>query len=253
MLAVELVVLPSAVALSDRSVELLRAFHAGGGRLLADREPATHDEHGAPRPEPALRTVFGLENAICLGGVPGEEEADRLPAALAALGVHRAIDWSLSDGTQPETCDNRSRQFRRGIPEVDRYHLPHPRPRFKLSPKSPEDPSLEEVPLSAGAHPSACQDLVADVGCDPTWQLAELERPRVELKLFTSLYVIANVAEHDRNEYEHGQPSDHERANAGSTHHVRGRGKASSNLTEASPDRGLLLSCPAGSCHRVNR
>lgn len=54
-------VLPSSWALSDDEMASIRAFHAGGGHVLADFAPGAFDEHGNPRRESILKDIFDTE------------------------------------------------------------------------------------------------------------------------------------------------------------------------------------------------
>ena len=56
-------VLPRAVALSNIEVEVLKAYVAEGGVLVADSNCGRFDEHGAAREKPALDALFGLDTS----------------------------------------------------------------------------------------------------------------------------------------------------------------------------------------------
>lgn len=49
-----LLLLPHAIALSDRALDTIRTFRAGGGTVLADTEPGLFDGHGRRRATPPL-------------------------------------------------------------------------------------------------------------------------------------------------------------------------------------------------------
>ena len=98
---VRLIALPSCVALSDGAVAALRAFVAGGGKLLADVLPATHDGHGKPRKASPLEDLFAGDDAEHLGAYADAEAGPALDEALAALGVAPAITWQTEDGALP--------------------------------------------------------------------------------------------------------------------------------------------------------
>lgn len=98
---VRLIALPSCVALPDEAVAALRAFVAGGGKLLADVLPATHDGHGKPREASPLEGLFAGEEAAHLGRHADAEAGPALDEALAALGVAPGITWQTADGGLP--------------------------------------------------------------------------------------------------------------------------------------------------------
>ena len=85
---VRAVLLPQALALSDRSVAALRDFAAAGGRVLADAPPGGFDAHGRPRAAPPLDAVTAI--------LPGFAAAT-LEAALAAMAP--AVTLAHADGT----------------------------------------------------------------------------------------------------------------------------------------------------------
>jgi hypothetical protein len=72
---VRVLLLPRAIALSDREIAEIRAFAARGGRVLADVSAGLFDNHGRRRPAIPLSDVVGL--------VPGWW--DGTPGALALL------------------------------------------------------------------------------------------------------------------------------------------------------------------------
>lgn len=98
---VRLIALPSCVALSDEAVAALRDFIAGGGRLLADVLPATHDGHGKPRESSPLEDLFAGEGAAHLGAYADRDAAPALDDALATLGVAPTMAWRTADGALP--------------------------------------------------------------------------------------------------------------------------------------------------------
>jgi len=60
---IKTLILPRAIALSDREVDAIKQFAAGGGRVIADAVCARFDEHGKLRPRPALDELFGVNTA----------------------------------------------------------------------------------------------------------------------------------------------------------------------------------------------
>jgi len=102
---VQVLVLPSCVALSDETVAAIRAYVDSGGKVLADMQPATHDEHGKPRPQPALAALFAGPPAVCLSKAAGEGSGDELDGALASLQLTPAISWSTADGKLPQCTE----------------------------------------------------------------------------------------------------------------------------------------------------
>ena len=57
---IKTLILPRAIALSDREVDVIKAFAARGGRVIADAVCARFDEHGKLRTRPALDDLFGV-------------------------------------------------------------------------------------------------------------------------------------------------------------------------------------------------
>ncbi len=110
---VRLLALPSCVALSDQAVDGLRNFVAGGGKLLADVMPATHDEHGRPRPDGSLLAdLFETDSAVCLGASADKQAADAIDDAVSRLKVASPIRWRTADGRLP--AHTRMYRFRLG-------------------------------------------------------------------------------------------------------------------------------------------
>ncbi len=110
---VKIMALPSCVALSEEATEALRAFVAGGGKLLADVMPATHDEHGRPRPDGSpLAELFETDSAICLDASADKEAGAALDQAMAELKVQGAIRWRTADGRLP--AHTRMHRYRLG-------------------------------------------------------------------------------------------------------------------------------------------
>lgn len=99
---VELLVLPSCVALSDETVAAIRRFASGGGRVLADMMPATHSGHGRPREGGSPLASLAAEGAmVVLGESASDESAGALDAAIAGLGFAPSIRWRTPDGGLP--------------------------------------------------------------------------------------------------------------------------------------------------------
>jgi len=99
---VKVVVLPSCCALPDVAVEALRRFVARGGKLLADRLPATCDEHGKQRDgDSPLAAVFNTPAAICLGRSATDKDATELDSALKRLSVRSRYPWRTAAGKLP--------------------------------------------------------------------------------------------------------------------------------------------------------
>ena len=99
---VQLVALPSCVALSEGAAETLAAFVRRGGKLLADVMPATHDEHGKPRLESPLVEVFRTDGATCLAEPAGSDSRSAIDEAIYAMGARPAIQWQAADGSLPK-------------------------------------------------------------------------------------------------------------------------------------------------------
>lgn len=73
-------ILPHAIALSDRETEAIRAFSRAGGTVLADTEPGLFDEHGKRRPVPSLSGVAQVPEAMLAAGAEPDD-----PDTLAAI------------------------------------------------------------------------------------------------------------------------------------------------------------------------
>jgi hypothetical protein len=101
------------VALPDEAVDALRDFVAGGGKLLADVMPATHDQHGAPRAGGSpLAELFAGEGAACLGASATEDSAAAIDQAMDDLEASGAMTWRTADGSPP--ADARMYGYRMG-------------------------------------------------------------------------------------------------------------------------------------------
>ncbi|MFO8081273.1 MAG: sugar-binding protein [Armatimonadota bacterium] len=102
MRGVELLVLPSCVALSDETVEAIQRFVADGGKVVADVMPATHSGHGRPRETATpLASLAESGEMFVLGEYASEETADVLDAGIAAVGFTPTIRWERADGGLP--------------------------------------------------------------------------------------------------------------------------------------------------------
>ncbi len=99
----QVILLPSAPALSDRLISDLSAFVESGGKLLADVPAGTHTEHGAPVERPAWRALFDGKRAVCLGERASADNAVKLGDALDGFEVKGGVRWETADG-QPVTA-----------------------------------------------------------------------------------------------------------------------------------------------------
>ncbi len=77
---VRVLMLPHAIALSDREIQAIRAFKAAGGTVLADTEPGIWDAHSRRRSAPPLADVVQMPQTVR----PDADPAN--PASLTALG-----------------------------------------------------------------------------------------------------------------------------------------------------------------------
>jgi len=97
----DLLVLPTALAMSDAEVENVRRFIAAGGVVVSDSDAGVCDEHGKQRAAPALTAADGLLVAL----LPAE--TDHLASA-AASALQEALDrtgirpCATVAGTSPE-------------------------------------------------------------------------------------------------------------------------------------------------------
>jgi hypothetical protein len=128
----KVLVLPNAAALSDRQVQVIRAYVAGGGGLIATCETSLFDELGQPRANFALADVFGVDylgrpsapttreamdvNAAILAddgtGYPGKLQGPDGPDERAQT----AYEESYGDVPKPGWRHSDSRDGGRGIP-----------------------------------------------------------------------------------------------------------------------------------------
>ena len=79
---IRVLILPHAIALSDRELDEVATFRRGGGTVLADTEPALFDQHSRRRPAPPLASIVAVPEAMLQSGGPDSPEA---LLALAAL------------------------------------------------------------------------------------------------------------------------------------------------------------------------
>ncbi|MGM0493252.1 MAG: sugar-binding protein [Armatimonadota bacterium] len=102
MRGVELLVLPSCVALSDETVAAIERFVADGGKVVADVMPATHSGHGRPRETGAPLASLAESGAMfVLGEYASAESADVLDAGIAEVGFNPSIRWETTAGDLP--------------------------------------------------------------------------------------------------------------------------------------------------------
>ncbi|NSW54845.1 MAG: beta-galactosidase [Armatimonadetes bacterium] len=101
---VQLVALPSCVALPDAACDALRAFVNSGGKLIADVMPATFDEHGKPRAVSPIADLFDGARAVLLQA--GDSDATtRLTRCIAGLNCAPAVTWQTSTGELPRQTE----------------------------------------------------------------------------------------------------------------------------------------------------
>jgi len=60
---IKTLVLPQAIALSDREADVLHQFVAAGGKIVADATCGRFDEHGRLRDKPALDDIFSIDTS----------------------------------------------------------------------------------------------------------------------------------------------------------------------------------------------
>ncbi|HVB66908.1 MAG TPA: beta-galactosidase [Acetobacteraceae bacterium] len=91
---IRLLVLPHAIALSERDAAAIRRFVAAGGFVAADVVPGTFDQHGRRRPASPLAALFAAEGRARLlpAGDPGG-----LQALAADAGVRPAVAVAAPD------------------------------------------------------------------------------------------------------------------------------------------------------------
>ncbi len=131
---VQLIVLPACVALSDETVDALKAFVHDGGKLIADAMPAIYDAHGKPRDRSPLADVFALDGAVCLGALADENASGTIEQAIASLGMRPTVRWRTADGDLP------------AYTELYRFQLD--RAEFLGIVRSPVEEAAEEGPLT---------------------------------------------------------------------------------------------------------
>lgn len=89
--ALRVLILPHAIALSDREVQEIRRFAARGGAVLADTEPGVFDGHGRRRTALPLVGVASLPQPLRPDAEPSS------PAFLSALGAMLAASGAGPD------------------------------------------------------------------------------------------------------------------------------------------------------------
>lgn len=98
---IQLLVLPSCVALTSEAVAGIRAFAGQGGKLLADVMPGTSDGHGKPLGQSPLADLFAEGPGISLGRAATQESAAELDEAIQRLAVRPALHWATASGALP--------------------------------------------------------------------------------------------------------------------------------------------------------
>lgn len=111
-------VLPAAQCLSDRSVQAVRAFVQGGGRLVATSTPGIRDELGKTRAQWPLADVLGVDRPrfVPVAPVPGTPLGITQPRDGAAL-RQSAEDLTYAGRL---TCT-----YDRALPESDSFRILH--------------------------------------------------------------------------------------------------------------------------------
>ena len=92
----KLLVMPSALAMSDDDAAAVRQFHAGGGAVLADVPPGQYDEHGAVRDSPVLADVFGDATTARLLESIGESDPNALSTWIDSLNLPKPYGEFIS-------------------------------------------------------------------------------------------------------------------------------------------------------------
>ncbi len=99
---VRVLVLPFTRALSDKTVEEVKAFVEAGGTVIADLRPGDFTEHLARREKPALDELFGVNHAAQSNVEPGPVKiastlgGQELKVEIPKIRVERGV--TLSDG-----------------------------------------------------------------------------------------------------------------------------------------------------------
>jgi len=112
---VQLLILPTARALSDAEVAALRAYHTSGGSLLADIAPGEFDEHGCRRQQMPLDDIFGVSHAALQPAIAGGDAdvnfaptPDSTPAKALLAGVTADTAVKPAGATATGTCGEAS-------------------------------------------------------------------------------------------------------------------------------------------------
>jgi hypothetical protein len=85
----KVLILPLAFAIGDKEAEVIRAFVAGGGTLIADVRPGTYNDRCKPREQGVLDDVFGIKRT-------GKQEAvslDRMRVQGELNGASLYMEW----------------------------------------------------------------------------------------------------------------------------------------------------------------
>ena len=117
----KVLMLPHAIALSDKAADAVRRFAEAGGRVVADVVPGAFDAHSKRRDRPALADLFAASatGTATLLPVKGRDEADlaaTLSPVLAKAGIAPAVTVEGGDGKRPADVETYS--FRNGAATV---------------------------------------------------------------------------------------------------------------------------------------
>ncbi|MBM4046154.1 MAG: hypothetical protein FJ279_13670, partial [Planctomycetes bacterium] len=105
--AYEALILPAAIALSDKTLSAVRQFAGKGGQVLADAPPGAYTDHGSPRAQanPLADLFQAADRAACLGR-PASDKSDPsdLQAVIERLGLRPETAWEAA-GTVPREAE----------------------------------------------------------------------------------------------------------------------------------------------------
>lgn len=136
-----IVFLPMARALDDDEIQALRDFQAAGGWLVADVAPGRYDEHGAPRPTPALAETFGVAweqpaeaGAAARASVGFEWQDGKVEAKLGEVVPDASV--APADAVLQGEAGESPVWFRHAVGEAEAWLMNHPMPDYlRLAPE----------------------------------------------------------------------------------------------------------------------
>lgn len=102
---IKTLILPRAIALSDREAEAIRQFAAAGGKVVADSACGRFDEHGKLRAHGALDELFGVNTSTEPAFSRPMKPLERVTALAGNEGRAKALDAELLNNLPPVFSD----------------------------------------------------------------------------------------------------------------------------------------------------